>query len=105
MNLKNSKSITSLEDSNQMMVTGTVEALAEGCAADKDSFRLTTSEGQNFNLIASSEILDMESIRGRKVCVLSTLCEHGQLPTLTVLGYRIITPDVFDFDTGVSRRS
>jgi hypothetical protein len=86
------------------MVTGVVEALEDGSFAESIGYRLNTSDGDKFTLIASNDVLDMEVIRGCKVCVLSTLSQDENESTLLVLGFRIITPEVFDLDTGMVRK-
>lgn len=90
--------MTRFEDTGQVMVTGTVENVADRFLEAKSKLEFTTAEGELFRLSPSGEVQELDHLHGRKVAILGIIDEFDNPPILNVLGYRVlaVVPPEFD---------
>ncbi|MCI5066018.1 hypothetical protein MRY87_09865 [bacterium] len=92
-----STSIVRYEETNQILVTGTVEDISERFSLSTPHLSFFTRDGQTFFLVGGGEVGDIRHLSAKRVRVFGTLEEDPS--TITVLGYRVLTePDGNHFE-------
>lgn len=90
MNQVRQTSIVKFEETGQVLVTGSVENVADRFLEGKPKLNLETTDGLVFRLSAGTDVQELDLLAGKKVSVLGTIDEFDEPPILIVLGYRIL---------------
>jgi hypothetical protein len=83
-------SVTEFEGSEQLMVVGVIEGTGGSAfSSSQSNLTLITADGLEFHLVSGSDVEGLGSLDGKKVSILAIVTEEDEIPTLTVLGYRL----------------